>query len=306
MKVTIAVITYFRPQGLENLLHTLSLQKVSDLSVSVLIIDNDCTGENTQIINKFKEYPFELELIEEKKKGIVYARNRAVDIFLKNKHDVLVFIDDDEWPVDEHWVITMVNTQQKYSCDIVYSDVWTVPESMQIQWVEDAFRPRQQNNKVFEIKKFYTNNLLVRYEVLEKIHPAFDERFALTGSSDLHFSIKCRKEGFKAMYTPYAPVQEVFPNTKATLKWFFLRGYRSGEGSTRAYIYEGAFPKTHIECIGMGLMRFSYALIQMIRALLTLKKSFLANSLLRLGSAIGTFAGFFSLSYNEYSSIYGK
>ncbi len=306
-KICIAIITYKRPLGLHKLLLALQTQHVQGVELSVLVVDNDCTGVNSKIVDSLHhKYLFNLMLVEEPERGIVAARNRAISEFLNSSAEVLIFIDDDEWPVNDDWLMCLYTTQKQTNCDIVYSDVFTVPETIQIEWVKTAFRPREQKKSISEINKFYTNNLLIIREVLEKIRPAFDKRFALTGSSDLHFSIKCIRSGFKAIYTPFAPVQEIFPTSKATLKWFFLRGYRSGEGATRANIYEGTFPKTHIECIGMGGARFLYGLWQLTKALFTLSKPLLANALLKLGSSIGTFAGFFNLNYNEYRSTHGE
>lgn len=305
-KVYIATITFKRPEGLRKLLSELRFQQADQMDIHVLIVDNDCTGDNRKIVNSLSDnYPFKLTLIEEPERGIVSARNCAVNEFLKSNAEVLVFIDDDEWPVTNDWLITLVDTQKREACDLVYSDVYTVPESEQIAWVQQSFRSQRQTKDVSEIKKFYTNNLLITRKVLEEVSPVFDERFALTGSSDLHFAVKCIKAGFKAVHTPYAPVQEIFPASKATLKWFFLRGYRSGEGSTRAYVYEGKFPATHLKCMVMGSARFIYALWQFIKAGILLNKGLLANACFRLGASLGTFGGFFNLQYHEYNTIHG-
>lgn len=307
LKVCIAIITYNRPKGLQKLLSELRTQQTSNMDVKVLIVDNDCTGKNTEIISSFlDDYPFKLILVEEPERGIVAARNRAVHEFLQNDDDELLFIDDDEWPVSNDWLVRLHETKDKYKCSIVYSDVHVIPENTKISWVEKAFRPKKRKKDIAKISKFYTGNLLIGREVLERISPAFDVRFSMTGSSDIHFAIKCIQAGFLAIYTPFAPVAEIFPASKASFKWFFLRGYRSGEGETRAYLYEGSFPSTHIKCIGMGGIRLLYAVGQLVKACVTLNKSTLANTFLRLGSAIGTFSGFFNLKYNEYEKTHGE
>lgn len=305
-KVCIAVITYKRPQGLQKLLDALKSQQTEGMDIQILIVDNDCTGENSKVISSLSPgYPYELMLVEEPRRGIVAARNRAVDEFLKSDAEVLVFIDDDEWPVNNDWLTRLHATKEKYKCNIVYSDVHVVPENTKINWVENAFRPKKRKKEIVKISKFYTGNLLIVREVLERVSPAFDTRFSMTGSSDIHFAVKCMQAGFLAIYTPFAPVEEIFPESKATLKWFFLRGYRSGEGETRAYLYEGSFPSTHIMLMGMGGARFLYAIGQFLKACFTFNKSTLANAFLRLGSSIGTFAGFFNLQYNEYEKTHG-
>jgi glycosyltransferase involved in cell wall biosynthesis len=305
--ISIAIITYKRPLSLKKLLLALKEQVVDKkLSLSIIVIDNDELNSAKEIVDALHKYPFEIKLTVEKKRGIVAARNRAVSEFLKTEAESLIFIDDDEWPVKSNWLMTLLEVQKRYEADIVYSDVETIPESKQIEWVNIAFTLNRKEKKVAPTDRFYTHNLLLTRDVLERLNPPFDERFALTGSSDLHFCLKANKLNFKAYYTPDAPVQELFFESRANFKWFFLRGYRIGEGSTRAHLYEGEAPKIYLYILFMFIGRVGRAFQMLLQGVYKRNKGYLTKSYMYLGTSIGTLLGFFNIQYNEYSKTHGK
>ncbi|MDQ4139919.1 MAG: glycosyltransferase family 2 protein, partial [Bacteroidota bacterium] len=202
-KVLIAIITYKRPKGLKRLLEALQQQELSNgIQAEILIVDNDCTGVNLKVIDELTPTAtIKLTLVEESEKGIVSARNKAVEYFLQTSFQALVFIDDDEWPSAANWIQTLVNTQKQTLADIVTSHVQVKAENSSEKWVEKVLDfGRHLKKDVEPTNRFYTNNLLILRRVLETIVPAFDIRFAFTGSSDLHFCIKCQQAGFKAIY----------------------------------------------------------------------------------------------------------
>ncbi|PSR52885.1 glycosyl transferase family 2 [Adhaeribacter arboris] len=308
-RVLIAIITFKRPRGLKHLLKTLQSQEVSDaIQVEILVVDNDCTGETPKIIAELASTAsFKLNLVEEPENGIVSARNKAVDFFLQTSFQALVFIDDDEWPSNTTWLQTLVNTQIQTQADIVTSLVHVIAKDSSKKWVEKVLDYGSHIKKnVGPTNRFYTNNLLLMRRVLEVINPAFDIRFAFTGSSDLHFCIKCRQAGFKAVFTPDAPVQEYYPISRSSLRWFFLRGYRAGEGATRATLYEGTFPFAYFYCLAMSGVRFVRGIFNIVIGLTTVDKAIIARSFLQVGSALGTLGGLFGMSYQEYKTIHGS
>ncbi len=307
-KISVGIITYMRPIGLEKILSSLKLQSLENIELSVIVADNDATGENQKVIDKLinKGYPFKLELFVERTRGIVAARNRVVSEFLKKDAESLIFVDDDEWPVQNNWIEKLLEVERDYNADIVYSDVNIIPETDEINWVKLAYRSNSNGENIRPTKSFFTGNLFVKRHVYETLNPPFDERFAMTGSSDLHFSIKAINAGFKAYYTPEAAVEEIFPATRATLKWFFLRGYRVGEGSTRANIYEGKTSSIFFNIVYKFFGRIARAIQMFIQSLFTFNKGYLAKGCTYMGAAVGTIAGLFGLKYDEYSKIHGK
>ena len=308
-KISVGIITYMRPLGLEKILSSLESQVLENIELSVIIVDNDATGANQKVIDKLKKegYPFKLELFVERERGIVAARNRTVSEFLKTDSESMIFVDDDEWPVGNNWIEKLVEVERDYNADIVYSDVNIIPETDNINWVKTAYRSNGNGDSIRPTKTFFTNNLFVKRHVYEELNPPFDSRFAMTGSSDFHFSLKVINSGFKAYYTPEAAVEEIFPKTRATFKWFFLRGYRVGEGTTRSHIYEsGSFFSLSKYIFYKFIGRFIRAIQMFSQSLFTFNKGYFAKGCTYIGAAIGTIAGLFGLKYQEYNKIHGK
>jgi len=308
-KISVGIITYMRPIGLEKILRSFKSQILKNIDLSIIVVDNDATGENEKIIDKLNSegYPYELKFFVEETRGIVSARNRTVKEFLKTDSESMIFVDDDEWPVKNDWIEKLVEVQDSHNADIVYSDVYIIPETDNLKWVKAAYTSNDYGSTVLPTRVFYTNNLLVKREVYEDINPPFDMRFTLTGSEDVHFSIKANNRGYKAFYTPDAPVEEIFPMSRSTLKWFFLRGYRTGEGSTRANMYERKSLFSfggHVIYKFVG--RFIRAIQMLIKALFTFNKAYLARACNYIGATIGTITGLFGWQYNEYNNIHGK
>jgi len=308
MNILISTVTHSRPKGLETLLKSLQALSIPDGAiVEICVVDNDCTGNNDPVIERLQNAPLKVNFLKEPRKGIVYARNTAVEYFLNSPFNMLAFIDDDEWTNDAYWLENLLDAQRKTGADIVTSDVLTFPQSDKISWTTGAMG--RVNNLVDLQKKtkFYTGNVLIKRLVLETIKPAFDERFALTGSSDFHFSLKCRNAGFKAVYTDKAQVSEIFPESRATLKWFCLRGYRNGIGAARGEFFEA---KNKISVIAklflMALIRSGRGLLTMLRAAIQLDKGILALGLMRFSAGLGTIAGIFGFTHEEYKNIHGK
>ncbi|MDP5030746.1 MAG: glycosyltransferase [Paraglaciecola sp.] len=302
----VAIITCQRPQGLLRLIKALQQQKTEESSFDILIVDNACQPDiakliSSQAVNSHVSIYYEQESIP----GIVAARNKCVSWFLKQQYNALVFIDDDEWPANENWLNKLVQAQKKYQSDIVTSHVISVGEQDTPGWAVKLIYGKNKFQEGQKLTTFYTNNLLIRRPVLQQLQPAFDQRFAMTGASDYHFALRCRKLGFTAYYTD-APVIEEFPTSRANLKWFLRRGFRSGIGYSRSHLFEERFIIAILLCIFMFAMRVARGCIKLLYGIVTLNRTRVTEGLFRFASAIGTLAGLFGTKVNEYRVIHGK
>lgn len=307
IQVTIAIITCRRPQWLQRLLESLIKQKVSDeVELNILVVDNAGEETTVDVVKKIaKKTDYTVNYFHEPSPGIVFARNRCVEEFLKTDSQNLFFIDDDEWPESEQWAQKLLDKKIEYNADVITSHVISVGGENTPSW---AIKLIYGKNKLVEgdtVNVFYTNNLLLSRKVLEQVIPAFDERFAMTGASDYHFALKCQKAGFNAVYT-HAPVLEEFPKSRATVKWFLKRGFRSGIGFTRSHLFEDSLMKTVFYCAAMATIRFLRGIGYCILGTITLNKTTFVDGLFRVCSSVGTIAGFFGIKHNEYNTIHGQ
>jgi len=307
VSATIAIITCRRPIWLKRLLESLIKQNVDDsTTLSILVVDNACEQVTQAVVEQIAtSSPFKITYASEQTQGIVAARNKCVTEFLKTNDQYLFFIDDDEWPANDNWAQTLLHKQQQYNADIVTSHILSVGEQGTPKWAVELIYGKNACKEGDVINKFYTNNLLITRHVLENIAPAFDIRFAMTGASDYHFALKCTKFGYKCVYTD-APVVEEFPKSRATVKWFLRRGFRSGIGFTRSHIFEDKLLDAIIHCSFMASVRFVRGIGYCLLGAITLNKTTFVNGIFRFCSAAGTIAGFFGIKHEEYKTIHGN
>src|SRR5689334_13154573 len=106
--VTIAVLTYRRPDDLAAILPMLVEQALrAPIPARVLVIDNDPGGGARAHLETLIAGGQPIRYVHEPEPGIAAARNRAIDETLDA--DLLVFIDDDERPVDG-WLQALLDT----------------------------------------------------------------------------------------------------------------------------------------------------------------------------------------------------
>ncbi|MEM6604536.1 MAG: glycosyltransferase [Pseudomonadota bacterium] len=303
-EVMVCVITMKRPQQLGILLKALGALEVSSLNYSITVVDNDKAGSAQDVCRDFLAQGLAALHYEiEPEPGIVAARNRCVSIFLASNAERLAFIDDDEQPQSPGWLQKMVACSEQYRADIVVADVLSSSSSNVPAWATEILYSPSDCAEGTPRDVFYTGNLLMTRKVLETVTPAFDQRFALTGASDYHFALRCGNAGFKAVFAD-SPVLEEFPASRATVRWFMRRGYRSGAGHTRSHlIEEGAllvFPKS----LALALLRFSLGFALLVRGAVSADKKHLVKGLFRLSSAVGTLAGLGGLMHHEYGELH--
>jgi glycosyltransferase involved in cell wall biosynthesis len=304
---TIAIITCRRPIWLKRLLESLIKQKVDKTTLlNILVVDNASEQTTVDVVNEVAlASPFKITYASEKTPGIVAARNKCVTEFLQTDAQYLFFIDDDEWPAENNWAQQLLNKQKQYNADVVTSHIISVGEPDTPTWAVELIYGKNPLKEGDIVNKFYTNNLLICRKVLEEITPAFDKRFAMTGASDYHFALKCNKAGFNAIYTD-APVIEEFPKSRATIKWFLRRGFRSGIGFTRSHLFEDSIFSAIFYCLAMAGVRFIRGIAYLLLGIITFNKTTFVNGLFRFCSFAGTIAGFFGIKHEEYKTIHGS
>ena len=308
VNIVIAVITCKRPEWLSRLLEGLLKQDIkSDMHVSILVVDNANDPQTKKVVleHKYRNSSIDVLYDTEPTPGIVFARNKCVTTFLKMNGEYLLFIDDDEWPENDSWLINMVDAARNLEAPIVTSHVISVGEDGTPPWAVDLIYGDNPLTIGQSVDVFYTNNLLLSRDVVSTVFPCFDERFAMTGASDYHFALRCKKAGFSGVYID-APVIEEFPKSRASIKWFCRRGFRSGIGYTRSHLFEEKKVTAIARCLAMSGVRLIRGLAKLLVGIFSLNKMRFVDGLFRISSAAGTIAGFLGIKHEEYKVIHGK
>ena len=303
MILSVCLITYKRPQGLRRVLeglNALTFESMAQPEIEVIVVDNDIDGLAARICAEIRpSFNWVLKDSVEAQRGITYARNKSVSL-ASAESDFIAILDDDEIP-EPTWLENLVLTQQKYSADIVTGPV--IPyfsEKGTPDWVVEGnffAPPRFKTGEQREVA--FTNNVLVKSEILRQLNPVFDNRFAISGGSDAFLFLTLSKAGHKIVWADDAIVSDGIPSSRTNLKWILFRGYRTW-GNYSAYEKE-LYPAVFTQAVRMlkGFALIVLGLVKLLPSLL-LGKASLAKSLLTIFRGMGTLGGLLGVHYQEY------
>ena len=303
MIISVCLITYKRPQGLRRVLEGLNSLKFESLAqpeIEVIVVDNDVNGLANKICADIRpSFNWVLKDSVESQRGITFARNKSVSL-VSAESSFIAILDDDEIP-EPTWLENLVLAQQNYDADIVTGPV--IPyfsEQGTPDWVVQGnffAPPRFATGAQREVA--FTNNVLIKSEILREMSPAFDNRFAISGGSDAFLFLTLSKAGYKIVWADNAIVSDGIPSSRTNLKWILFRGYRTW-GNYSAYEKE-LYPAIVTQAIRMlkGLALIVIGLVKLFPSLLFGKAS-LAKSLLFIFRGMGTLGGLLGFHYQEY------
>jgi len=241
MKVAVCIITYQRQEGLKRLLeglNNLAFEKCKAPALEVIVVDNDATGSARKFCEETRlDSSWSLKYFIEPRRGIPYARNKAVACAQEGHPDFIAFIDDDEVP-ERSWLDELLSVQQSYRADVVAGPVLPYFTGPVAPWVtQGKFFHRRRMPTGTTIEWAGTGNVLVRSEVFEKmgeiLGEIFDERLALSGGEDERFFRQVHSFGYKLVWAQEALAYEWLPKSRANARWLLRRAYRSGNNYSR-------------------------------------------------------------------------
>jgi len=106
MKISVVIPVYNEEKYIDQCLSMLNKQIVK--ADEIIIVDNNCTDKTIRIAKKFN-----VRIIEEKKQGMIFARNKG---FNSAKGDIVARTDADAIP-PKNWVKKIKNNFKKYKID---------------------------------------------------------------------------------------------------------------------------------------------------------------------------------------------
>jgi GT2 family glycosyltransferase len=301
MKIAVCIITCLRPYSLEKLLSSLNnldFKKNKNLKIKIFIVDNDINGSAKKAIKRIsKNYRWRIEYCIESRRGIPFARNRAVKESL-SWADFIAFIDDDE-EADKYWLDELIHAQKITNAHCVSGPVYPRFEHKAPDWVLKG--------KFFEksatLKVGRTGNCLIKSDVLKQFKTPFDGALALTGGEDSDFFRRARKKGDKIVWASKAKAYHLIPKSRVNIKWLVMRAYRGANGDTRLALKYFSFPEAFAKRICPGIYHLFQGIIGLPLSLI-MGKSFLVKRLQDLSISLGCLAGFYGFEYQEYKKIH--
>lgn len=236
MRVAICIITFQRPKGLRAALEAVNAQAFESErpDLRVVVVDNDPEGSARAVCDAMREtMSIPVDYAVEPRRGIPFARNRCIEI-ARPGADWISFIDDDEEPAPG-WMAELLRIQREHQADVVTGPVVPRFVGEVPRWAEKGqFFHRVRHATGTRRDRAFTNNVLFRADIFDRVAPHFDERMAMTGGSDSHFSQRVARAGFRIVWADEAEVTETFPASRITARWVYQRAYRIG--TTSAFV----------------------------------------------------------------------
>lgn len=301
LSVVVAMLTYLRPEGLDEALRRLPAQLESvDFDASILIVDNDPAGSAMSRASEFASES--VRFVHEPHPGIAAARNRA--LLESGDKALLIFIDDDEQPQDG-WLASLVDTWlATRACAVVGPVVSTFAGELD-PWITagEFFVRRRMPTGTF-IEEAATNNLLLDLQQVRDLDLSFDEEFGISGGSDSMFTRELTERGGRMVWCDEAIVVDVVPSDRATREWVLRRRYRMGNGTSRVALALATTPTSRlairIRLTALGLARIVAGTCRQGLGILTRSLSHRAKGAKTLARGLGMVAGAWGVTYFEY------
>ncbi len=229
MKILICICTYHRNKSLlECLQYFNQIQIPFNINIKFLINDNSINFESFYIIKNFKKkFKYTIHQINEKKRGIVYARNKCLKISKNINCDYIAFFDDD-CIIDKNWFKNILKIIKKFKADIVTGPQIHRYDGKKNSNLRELFEKKNKKN-IIKVGWAATNNVIFKKNIIFKENIFFDKKLNYFGiGEDQLFFSKLYKLGYKIIWSKDIKVYEKIHPHRNSSKWIKSRSYRLG------------------------------------------------------------------------------
>jgi succinoglycan biosynthesis protein ExoM len=229
-RVAICISTFRRQELLRELLHgigKLSFSKVPAPQLKIIVVDTPDESGSAEGACEAVSLPWPITYVVERRRGLTYARNRA--IAEAGAVDFIAFIDDDEVPSPQ-WLDEHLWAQAEFAADVVCGPVFPRYAPEVADWIKaGGFFASPPQTTGTRCETGATHNGLVGTQVFKRVS-GFDHAFALSGAEDTDFFLRASRAGCKIVWSQEAVVFEYTSARRGTFGWILQREYQTGNG----------------------------------------------------------------------------
>lgn len=237
-RIAVCICTCDRASLLARTLQALERTDLSGLDpagVTLVVVDNRPTGAVRRLCGQAAaRLPMAVRYVEETRRGIPFARNRAVHAALDLDADLLAFIDDDDLPRPD-WLGQLVRRQRETGADLVFG-TWRLPDVLDVpRWLArvDFFAPMQLDklNRYGLPSWAGTYNVLLTRSLVETLQRGggvFRQEFTLSGGEDTDCFIRAEQAGCRYATAPDSVIVRSWEPGRLTLRGLMRRGFMLG------------------------------------------------------------------------------
>ncbi len=311
-KLVIAVCTAQRPKMLQACLDSLdNLIAPANTEMAIVVVENDpvphFTGAAAEDVKKRLSLPVFFH--HEKRKGIPFARNTALDAALEHNPDWVALIDDDE-RAEPDWIEKLLAACLEHEAEVANGPVRRIYEKPAPHWWKSQLlKPRPTGSIITEAP---TNNVLLSGRIIARngLGLRFDERLTF-GSEDIDFFRRTHAAGAKMIWVDDAFVEEDIPASRVTTGRLLSRMHMAAtSGAFNIVLREGRL-KAGLHFIPKSLRRMFFGLLATIVGFVL--KPFARKrgeklfyyGLIRLMKGSGNLRGLLGRAHNYYDVIDG-
>ena len=234
MKLVICICTYNRNLSLLRCLKSINnLYVVPNIKIEVVVVDNAIKYPSFKLVKKLKK-SFKYKIIQshEKKRGVVYARNKCLNEAKKINPKFICFFDDD-CVVDRFWLKNVFKVMKFTGAEIVTGPQLPLKKkylhfSNKINYSQ-FFEKTYKKDTIKRVNWAASNNVFLKYDIIKKHNLIFDKtlnKFGI-GEDQLFFS-KIDSYGYKIYWSKTIKVFESIHEHRLNLKWLVERSFRLG------------------------------------------------------------------------------
>src|SRR5258708_2706917 len=224
IELTVCICT-FRRQSVLSAIDSIAKQsELPNVSVRILIIDNDSEPTACNIVTEFRSRTnIDVDYRHVPGQNISTARNAGLDAATT---PWLAFVDDDEY-ASTNWLAELVASRNGATaifgpCEAIYDD--GTPD-----WIQQG---DYHSNRITESRRFttgYTSNVLIDMAFVRRHGLRFDPELGRTGGEDTMFFHAMYRKGGVLRYASSAVVYESVVPSRANFAWVVKRRYRAGQ-----------------------------------------------------------------------------